>query len=63
MRDMNRAAVAGAILLALSLIGYVIYQAVLYPAAGFPTEDFGVVEDVAIDKRCFALRADSGRYR
>jgi hypothetical protein len=43
MHDMNRAGIAGAILLALSLIGYVIYQAVLYPAAGFPTEDFGVV--------------------
>jgi hypothetical protein len=40
---MNRAAVSGAIILGLALIGFVTYEAVLYPAAGFPTQDFGVI--------------------
>ena len=33
----------GALLLAISLVGYAIYELVLYPNAGFPTTDFGVV--------------------
>jgi len=43
MRALNRTASLGAVILGLSLIGNLVYQIVLYPASGFPTEDFGVV--------------------
>src|SRR5262245_15180510 len=43
MRSFNRAAGAGAFLLALSLAGYALYQLVLYPSGGFPTSDFAVI--------------------
>jgi hypothetical protein len=43
MRNFNRATVAGAFVLALSLVGYTIYQLALYPSGGFPTSDFAVI--------------------
>lgn len=43
MRNLNHTASAGAIVAGLALIGFLIYELVLYPAAGFPTEDFSLV--------------------
>lgn len=43
MTPFDRAASIGALVLAIALIGYAIYQFILYPAAGFPTQDYGVV--------------------
>ncbi len=43
MRDLNRSATIGGIVLALTLSGFLVYQLVLYPGAGFPTDDFGVI--------------------
>lgn len=43
MTRFNQLAAVGAALLSLALVGYAIYELVLYPAAGFPTEDFSVI--------------------
>jgi hypothetical protein len=43
MNEYNRLAGLGAALLAVCLIGYALYELVLYPGAGFPTSDFGVI--------------------
>lgn len=43
MPRFNQLAATGAAILSLALIGYAIYELILYPAAGFPTEDFSVV--------------------
>ena len=43
MRSFNRAGFIGALILGLSLIGYVVYDLVLYPNAGLPTKDFAVI--------------------
>lgn len=39
----DRIAALGAIVLALSLTGFAIYDLILFPAAGFPTTDFSVI--------------------
>jgi hypothetical protein len=41
--NFNRTASIGALLMSLSLIGYAIYELVLYPSGGFPTQDFAVI--------------------
>jgi hypothetical protein len=41
--DFRRLSGYGAIVVAVSLVGFVIYELVLYPAAGFPTDDYGVI--------------------
>jgi hypothetical protein len=43
MKYPNQLGVYGALLLALCLIGYAIYELLLYPSAGFPTTDFAVI--------------------
>jgi hypothetical protein len=43
MRQFDRAAALGALLLAVSLVGYAVSELVLRPAAGFPTTDFAVI--------------------
>lgn len=43
MKQSNQIGVYGALLLALCLIGYALYELILYPKAGFPTTDFAVV--------------------
>ena len=43
MHTLNRMAISGAIILGLALCAFVLYELVLYPGAGFPTEDFAVV--------------------
>lgn len=43
MKRTNRLGVSGALLLALSLIGYARYELMFYPRAGFPTTDFAVI--------------------
>ena len=43
MQSFNRAGFIGALLLGLSLIGYAVYELVLYPNAGLPTKDFAVI--------------------
>lgn len=43
MSPFDRAASIGALLLAIALIGYAIFEFILYPAAGFPTQDYGVI--------------------
>jgi hypothetical protein len=39
----NRFAQAGALLLAACLVGYALYELILYPGAGFPTSDYAVI--------------------
>lgn len=43
MTQSNQLGVYGAFLLALCLIGYALYELILYPWAGFPTTDFSVI--------------------
>lgn len=43
MKPSTQWGVYGAILLALCLIGYALYELILYPSAGFPTTDFAVI--------------------
>ena len=43
MQSFNRAGFMGALILGLSLIGYAVYELVLYPNAGLPTRDFAVI--------------------
>ncbi|MEZ4622296.1 MAG: DUF4386 family protein [Caldilineaceae bacterium] len=43
MKRTNRLGASGALLLALSLIGYALYELMFYPRAGFPTTDFAVI--------------------
>jgi hypothetical protein len=43
MAEYRRLTAYGAMVIALSLIGFVVYELVLYPAAGFPTTDYGVI--------------------
>lgn len=43
MKQPDLLGIGGAILLAACLIGYAIYELVLYPNAGFPTTDFAVI--------------------
>jgi hypothetical protein len=43
MRRYDQLAGLGALLLAICLSGYALYELVLYPGAGFPTSDFGVI--------------------
>ncbi|MEZ4736318.1 MAG: hypothetical protein R3E79_55235 [Caldilineaceae bacterium] len=43
MRYTVQPGIYGALLLAACLIGYAIYEMILYPNAGFPTTDFGVI--------------------
>ena len=43
MKPANQLGVYGALLLAACLIGYAIYELILYPKAGFPTTDFAVI--------------------
>jgi hypothetical protein len=43
MKQYHRLAALGALLMALSLVGYAVYELVLYPGAGFPTSDYSVI--------------------
>ncbi len=43
MNEWNRGASIGGVVLALSLIGVMFYELVLYPGAGFPTNDYAVI--------------------
>jgi hypothetical protein len=43
MRNFDKTASIGALIMALALIGYAFYDLVLYPSGGFPTDDFAVV--------------------
>lgn len=43
MHSGNRMAIIGALILGLALSAFMFYELVLYPEAGFPTEDFAVV--------------------
>lgn len=43
MAAYNRAGFYGALMLGVTLIGYAVYQLVLYPNAGLPTKDFAVI--------------------
>jgi hypothetical protein len=43
MKADNQLGIYGALLLALCLIGYASYELILYPQAGLPTTDFGVI--------------------
>jgi hypothetical protein len=43
VHNFNRTASIGALLMSLSLVGYALYQLVLYPYGGFPTQDFAVI--------------------
>jgi hypothetical protein len=43
MKQFNQVAGLGALLLAVCLSGYALYELVLYPSAGFPTSDFAVI--------------------
>jgi hypothetical protein len=43
MNSLHQLGAGGAVLLTLCLVGYLIYELVLYPAAGFPTFDFAVI--------------------
>jgi hypothetical protein len=43
VRNFNRTASIGALLMSLALVGYALYQLVLYPSGGFPTQDFAVI--------------------
>jgi hypothetical protein len=43
MKRFNQLSSLGALILAASLIGYAVYELVLYPNAGFPTSDFSVI--------------------
>lgn len=43
MKQVSQLGVYGALLLAVSLTGYAIYELILYPNAGFPTTDFAVI--------------------
>jgi hypothetical protein len=43
MKQYNQLAGLGALLLAVCLSGYALYELVLYPSAGFPTGDFAVI--------------------
>jgi Domain of unknown function (DUF4386) len=43
MKQYNQLAGLGALLLAVCLSGYALYELVLYPGAGFPTSDFAVI--------------------
>jgi hypothetical protein len=43
MKHSNQLAALGALLLAVCLGGYALYELVLYPGAGFPTSDFAVI--------------------
>jgi len=43
LQQSNQLGMYGALLLALCLIGYAIYELILYPGAGFPTTDFAVI--------------------
>jgi hypothetical protein len=43
VRNFNRATSIGALLMSLSLVGYALYELVLFPAGGFPTQDFAVI--------------------
>jgi hypothetical protein len=43
MKSFNQVGALGAGLLAACLVGYALYELVLYPSAGFPTSDFAVI--------------------
>lgn len=43
MKQFSWLSIIGALLLAACLIGYALYELVLYPSAGFPTTDFAVI--------------------
>lgn len=43
MKQPNLLGIGGAILLAVCLIGYALYELIFYPNAGFPTTDFAVI--------------------
>src|SRR5262245_61875630 len=43
VRDFNRTASIGALVMSLALVGYALYKLVLYPGGGFPTQDFAVI--------------------
>lgn len=43
MKTANQLGIYGALLLALCLIGYAIYELILYPNAGFPTTDYALI--------------------
>jgi hypothetical protein len=43
VRNFNRTASIGALLMSLALVGYALYELVLYPSGGFPTQDFAVI--------------------
>lgn len=43
MNAYTRLSRLGALLLAASLLGYALYELVLYPAAGFPTNDYAII--------------------
>lgn len=43
MTHWNRTAGIGGLFMAFALIGYAIYELVLYPGAGFPTTDYSVI--------------------
>jgi hypothetical protein len=43
VHNFNRTASIGALLMSLALVGYAVYELVLYPYGGFPTQDFAVI--------------------
>jgi hypothetical protein len=43
VHNFNRTASIGALLMSLALVGYALYELVLYPSGGFPTQDFAVI--------------------